>query len=321
MTPMVFPGDRRFAFTVIDDTDGGTVANLKPIYDLLKACGFRTTKTVWPLPCPEGSRDFWRSQTLDDEEYLDFVLKLRGDGFEIASHGATMESSPRERTLRGLDRFRDLFGHDPKIYVNHSRNQENLYWGVRRVDDGLVKWLYRLLLSGDHRLGFSGHDPASKFFWGDLAERRLEYVRNLTFRGVNLLRVNPSMPYRDPSRPFARWWFSTCDADDWRHFIRLLDSEGQTRLESQGGVCIVTTHFGKGFVRKGEVRPEVRRVVEELGRRPGWFVPAGTLLDWLREQRSGEELPPVEWKRMQRQWIRDLIVKHVHSRMLGPEWW
>ena len=26
------------------------------------------TKTVWPVACPEGSRDFIESQTLDDHE-------------------------------------------------------------------------------------------------------------------------------------------------------------------------------------------------------------------------------------------------------------
>src|SRR5687768_18315262 len=101
-----FPGGRRFAFTVIDDTDVATVENIRPVYRLLERLGMRTTKTVWPLSCPEGSRDFGDSETLDDPEYSEFVVDLARRGFEIASHGAKMESSTRERTLRGFDRMR-----------------------------------------------------------------------------------------------------------------------------------------------------------------------------------------------------------------------
>ena len=47
--PVVWPEGRKFAFTVLDDTDGQTVDNTKAVYDLLYDLGFRTTKTVWPL--------------------------------------------------------------------------------------------------------------------------------------------------------------------------------------------------------------------------------------------------------------------------------
>ena len=44
-----FPEGRKFAFTILDDTDDATVENVRPVYDLLTELGFRTTKTVWPL--------------------------------------------------------------------------------------------------------------------------------------------------------------------------------------------------------------------------------------------------------------------------------
>src|SRR5687768_8796569 len=121
-----FPDGHRFAFTIIDDTDVATVENVGPVYRLLAELGMRTTKTVWPVPCPEGSRNFGTSQTLDDPAYLAFVLDLAKQGFEIAYHGATMESSKRARTQRALDRFVELFGASPRVYANHSFNRENL---------------------------------------------------------------------------------------------------------------------------------------------------------------------------------------------------
>ena len=98
--PERWPQGKRFAFSIIDDTDVATVANVRPIYRLLERLGLRATKTVWPVSCPEGSRHFAGSQTLDDPDYLDFVQDLQRRGFEIAFHGATMESSTRERTCR-----------------------------------------------------------------------------------------------------------------------------------------------------------------------------------------------------------------------------
>ena len=141
---------------------------------------------------------------------------------------------------------------------------------------------------------------------------QIEYVRNLTFSEINLLRVNPSMPYRDPTRPYVRWWFSAAAADDVDEFNHLLRPENQQRLEADGGVCIVATHFGKGFGRAGETHPETRRLLELLAARKGWFPPVGELLDWLRGGRGTEELLPAsEWHRMQWRWARDTLARRI----------
>src|SRR5687768_16022988 len=158
-----FPGGKRFAFTVIDDTDVATVENVAPVYRLLERLGMRTTKTVWPLACPEGSRDFGSSQTLEDPDYLAFALDLQQRGFEIASHGATMESSTRERTLRALERMRSIFGTYPSVHANHANNREGLYWGSARVDDSLVRNIYRRVLG--ERDTFDGHVEGSQYWW------------------------------------------------------------------------------------------------------------------------------------------------------------
>ena len=83
------PGGKRFGFTILDDTDVATVANVGPVYDLLHHLGMRTTKTVWPVGAPEGSPNFSSSETLEDEDYRDFVLELERRGFEVTWHGPT----------------------------------------------------------------------------------------------------------------------------------------------------------------------------------------------------------------------------------------
>ncbi|HEU0054300.1 MAG TPA: hypothetical protein VFQ39_14030 [Longimicrobium sp.] len=305
-----WPEGRPFAFTILDDTDVATVRNVAPVYRLLEELGMRITKTVWPVACPEGSRDFSSSETLDDAEYLDFVLDLRRRGFEVTWHGATMESSTRARTEAALERFRALFGAYPRIHANHAYNRENLYWGTDRVDQPLLKAVIQRALptAPDH---YQGHVDGSPYWWGDLCARHVQYVRNLTFGEVNLLRVNPSMPYHDPARPLVRWWFSCSDAEDAPAFTRLLRPESQERLAGEGGCCIVATHLGKGFARDGQVERGVQRRLEQLAARGGWFVPVGELLDHLRAVRSDDTLDAGEWDRMQWRWARDLVRRRL----------
>jgi hypothetical protein len=303
-----FPGGKRFAFTIIDDTDVATVENVGPLYALLERLGMRTTKTVWTMACPEGSKNFSTSETLEDAAYREFVLHLQRRGFEIASHGATMESSSRERTAAGLERFRAVLGGFPRVHANHAGNCENLYWGPDRVDDPLLRQALRSLSGSTY---YKGHVEGTAHWWGDLCARHVEYVRNLTFAEINLLRVNPSMPYRDPSRPLVQWWFSATDAEDADAFCRLLSTARQDRLEREGGVCIVATHCGKGYVRDGSVVPGVQERLETLARRGGWFPPVGELLDWMRAHRKDELLPAAEWRRMQWIWARDLVLRKM----------
>ncbi len=305
LTRLEFPDGKRFAFTIIDDTDVATVENIEPVYRLLHELGMRTTKTVWPVSCPEGSADFSASQTLEDPAYRDLMIKLHAQGFEMAFHGATMESSTRERTLNALEKFRETFGSYPRVHANHAFNRENLYWGADRIDNPLLNYAYGRLRDrpADY---YGGHVEGSPWWWGDVLTRHITYVRNLTFREVNLLRINPSLPYHDPRRPLVPWWFSATDADNRDAFVALMTPEALDRLEAEGGVCILATHLGKGYAAHGAVRPEVAQVFENLSRRNGWFVPVGTLLDWLRERRERPELPGGEWRRMQWRWARDL---------------
>ena len=312
-TRLEFPGGARFAFTVIDDTDVATVDNVRPVYRALESLGMRTTKTVWPVRCHEGSKNFSLSETMDDPHYHDFLVDLQRRGFEVAFHGATMETSTRERTELALQRFRAAFGAPPRVHANHALNRENLYWGTERFDDPVIRMLYRLVTREPANF-YRGHCVGSPYWWGDLCREQIEYVRNLTFSEINLLRVNPSMPYHDSTRPYALWWFSATDAEGVEEFNELLRPANLKRLEDEGGVCIVATHFGKGFSRAGELHPETQRRLESVAQRHGWFPPVGELLDWLRARRKTDGLPAREWRQMQWRWARDTFTRQLAAR-------
>jgi len=282
-----FPLGKRFAFTILDDTDDATVENVKPVYDLLYELGYRTTKTVWPVDCPEGSREYFAGHTLSNPGYLHFCLELRARGFEITWHGATMESSTRDRTIKGLERFRDAFGHYPALHVNHAQNRENIYWGRDRYQTGAIRF-FAGLHKGDER--YVGHVEGSPYFWGDLCLEHFRFTRNFTFYDINTLKADPHTPYRLDATPFVRRWFSTSDGTNVDEFARVVHRGSIDRLHREGGVCILSTHLAKGFVTDGRVDLRVADALRYMSTLPGWFVPVSEVLDYLMMTAPTESL-------------------------------
>lgn len=301
---MQFPDGKRFAFSILDDTDDSTLENARPVYRRLQELGFRTTKTVWPLDCPEGSREYFAADTLQRAEYRAFVRELRDAGFEIASHGATMETSERERTLRGLAFLERELGVRPRLHANHGENRENVYWGAARFRSPVLRPLARAL-GGRPASWYQGERESSPWFWGDVCRERFEYVRNFTFRSLDLLRVDPATPYRLESTPYVRHWFSTTDAPTATDFLERLEPRALERLEAEGGVCIVSTHLGKGFARDGRLDPRVDALLAHVASRPGWFAPVSTILDHLRERRGERRLQGAALLRLELRFLLD----------------
>lgn len=309
---MKFPGGRRFAFSILDDTDDSTLENVRPVYDRLREYGLRTTKTVWPLDCPEGSRNYFAADTLQRAEYLAFVHALVDDHFELAFHGATMETSPRERTLRAIEFLEREFGRCPRLHVNHGENRESLYWGPERFATPFLRALVGLARAPS-RDRFCGEDPESPYFWGDVCRSRFDYVRNFTFRSLNMLSVAPEMPYRRADSHYVRYWFPTTDAPDVNVFRRRVTRAALDRLEEEQGACIVSTHLGKGFARDGRLDPDIEDVLRYLGRKPGWFVPVSTLLDHLREQQADRPLRRLRMLRLELHFLLDQLLERTTS--------
>ncbi len=299
-----FPDNKKFAFTILDDTDLSTVENIGPVYCLLTELGMRTTKTVWPLASVRDGR--LGGSSLQDPEYLKFILSLKERGFEIALHNVRNHDSTREMIDQGLEEFRKLIGHYPRVHSNHCRNRDNIYWGLARFDRRL-RLLYRASTAFRDERPFEGHDPGSRFFWGDLCRERVDYVRNFVFREINLDRVNPSMPYYDPSRPFVNYWFSSCDGAEVISFRERICEVNQDQLEAEGGVCIMYTHLACGFASAGKVDPRTEQLLRRLASRNGWFVPVCDLLDFLREERKTAKISAGEFVSMEKQWIRDKV--------------
>jgi hypothetical protein len=306
-----WPAGKRFAFTVVDDTEMATIDNVGPVYDLLGSLGVHTTKTVWPCGFQRPPR--FGGDTLDEPEYLRWIRSLADDGFEIAFHGATDHASLREGTVAALNSFRERLGADPRVHVNHFGQSEALYWGDARLD-GLPKLAYRgvnrLLGRAEH---YYGHDDRSPYFWGDICRDRVEYVRNYTFPGVLTTSMDALMPYHDPRRPYVNFWFSSSDAPRVEAFCDLLSEANQDRLCEEGGACIVYTHFAFGFTEAGTLHRRFEHLMRRLSALPGWFVPVSTLLDHLKVQEGWRPEPDIEEiRKLQMRWLR---ARMLHGRL------
>jgi hypothetical protein len=292
-----WPNGKRFAFSIFDDPDGQQRSMMNAVYGLLGDLGIFTTKGVWPnAPHAQASDP---GETCGSEEYVRILRQLQAAGFEIGYHNATSHTSDRAHTIVGLDRFRDLFGHDPVTMSNHFFCDEAIYFGDARLT-GLNRKLYRLMRRSHMSLG---HVPEQDLFWGDLCRDRVRYVRSFIFGDINTLRVCPLMPYHDPLRPFVNYWYCSTEAANLETANKTLVEAAQDRLEEEGGACILYTHFGHGFATEGQVNPRFRELITRLSEKKGWFAPVGTLLDFLRKQQGHKEIGRGERAALERRWL------------------
>lgn len=277
-----WPDGKRFALSIVDDTDQTTLERARPLYDVLYRAGLRTTKTVWTLERSMDAVPTDDGASLQDPEYRDWILDLQRKGFEIALHGVRGGSSDRATVQAGLDEFKQVLGADPRLHVNHALNRENLYWGEYRWWFAPYRWMFQLT----RPYTFTGHLASSPYFWGDLAQQRVKYVRRYTFSEINLLRVNPSMPYRVPNMPYVNYWFDASDGGSVDQFEDLLSEENLDRLERERGVTLIYMHLAAGSFSRGGGEPDPRFVarVNAVAARNGWFAPVSDILDHVARQ-------------------------------------
>lgn len=297
---ITWPEGKDFAFTVFDDTDFSTLENVREVYSFLIDCGFRITKSVWPIRGNQGSPI--GGATCEDKDYVEWLCHLKEIGFEIGFHNATCHSSLRDETIKALERFKELLGYYPKSMSNHSRNEESLYWGNYRLS-GFNEFIYNLLTRNRHKERFRGHKEGDKYFWGDICKEKIKYVRNFVFSDINTLKVCPIMPYYDPERPYVNYWFASSEGPDVPAFCQCVTEKNQDRLEGEGGACIMYTHFACGFYSKGSINSRFKFLIRRLSKKNGWFVPVSTLLDYLLEVKGPHNITAKERTKLERKWL------------------
>lgn len=277
---MKWPFNKEFAFTIIDDTDNSTTENIKPIYEYLTSKNIKTTKTVWIYP----SRNTFTGQTVQDKDYLDFLLKIERKDFEIQLHNVGSGNFTRYEIMQGFDVFKEKFGRYPSLQVNHASNPDCIYWGYKRFGV-LLRFIVKLIKPKTRR--FYGDEIGSEYFWGDLSKEHIRFIRNRVFNGINTLHYDPHMPYREKNKKYSNYWFSSSDGHTIIEFNNLTTKENVDKLIKKNGLCIVYTHFGYGFVEhNGEINKTFKKNIDYLSAQNGWFVPASEILNYLLKDKK-----------------------------------
>src|SRR5262245_7920161 len=301
-----WPEGKEFAFTLFDDTDLQTLDNARDVYAFLADIGLRTTKSVWPIRGPKSPGV--GGSTCEDEPYLQWVLRLQEQGFEIGLHNVTYHTSQRAETIYGMERFRALFGHYPYSMANHTGCYEGIYWGNYRFT-GAHEIFYNLLLRNKNKGVFQGHVEKSPLFWGDICKEKIKYVRNFIYNDINTLKLCPFMPYHDKGRPYVNYWFASSEGPEVNAFVSTMAEKNQDRLAEEGGACIMYTHLACGFYENGRIHERFKFLMERISKMNGWFVPVHTLLDYLQKSNGHCDITNHERKMMERKWFLHKILK------------
>jgi hypothetical protein len=245
--------------------------------------------------------------TCEDPEYRKWLKRLQESGFEIGYHMSTYKSSVREETIRGLERFNELFGHYPNVIANHMGCLENIYAGTDRLS-GVNRLLYQTWRKLWRKSSYYGHVEGNEYFWGDICREKTKYVRNFIFPEINTLRMCPMMPYHDPHKPYVNYWFASSDGHTMPSFNKCLSEKNQDRLEEEGGACIMYTHFAFGFHDNGALNERFKVLIKRLSRKNGWFVPVSVLLDYLLDRNGGHLITDGERRRLEIKWLSKKIL-------------
>ena len=188
-----------------------------------------------------------------------------------------------------------------------------MYWGPQRYRTPLLRGVAKALDAVRRTPRFEGEDQASPFFWGDLCKEHIRFVRGFAFARMDTHTLPPGRPYREPSTPWVNYWFTTSDCPDVHHFTRLVTAEAIESLARDGGVCILSTHLGKGFVRDNAVDPRVEATLTHLAELPGWFVPVSDILEHLLAGSTGN-ITRAERLQLELAHVLDRVIQRIASR-------
>jgi len=301
---IVWPDGKTFAFTVFDDADNHLDSNVNNVYAFLHDLNIHTTKSIWPNK-GKGA-PICGGLTCEDPGYVDWIHQLQEQGFEIGYHLATYHSSIREEIYDALEKFKKYIGHDPYTMANHALCKDTIYWGPARLSNPVYKTLYRLLNLHKDK-GFLGHDKTSDYFWGDYCRERITYVRNFTFKDTNTLKICPFMPYYDSKKEFVNFWYASTEGPKVMQFNKAIEPAKIDKLEEEGGLCIMYTHFGWNFSENGKLNPAFQKNMEYLAQKNCWFAPVHQVLDFLMEQNGKHAITNSERNMLERKWLTERL--------------
>ncbi|MDX2322636.1 MAG: hypothetical protein QNK26_18785, partial [Moritella sp.] len=81
------------------------------------------------------------------------------------------------------------------------------------------------------------------------------------------------------------------------------------KLQKDGGLCVVYTHFASGFINNGKLDETFKNNLDFLSQQNGWFAPASEILDYLKTQNKRTAITPFYVMKLDIKWLIDRIIK------------
>jgi hypothetical protein len=283
----LFPEGYTFGFTIIHDADCAYSRRLAPLFEAFDEFGFKLTVTAfvfwadwanngaiwreWKEAERDGG-DFFapKAVPLVDDKEREFYVELANRGHEIGIHTPSDTSDTRHDIVRAFEFFKEVFGHYPKVYTEHSGSTnkeaqanegskpESIYYNADLLNDyGPWVWI----------------DDE----WGIPHNRHAQFYDILAVNGSPFNKV-AEMKY-GIAKGFLR-------SGKWREgdgdgFLAGYSDENIDLLEKNRGLALVYTHLDKKWLDSGtrQMRGAIKDQLRYLASKNGWFVPASTILD------------------------------------------
>ena len=152
----------------------------------------------------------------------------------------------------------------------------------------------------------------SEYFWGDYSKDKIKFIRNRVFNGINTLKYDPRMPFKEKHKEYTNYWFSSSDGHTVEEFNDLISKSNINKLKRQGGLCIVYTHFASGFIdSNGKLNERFKDNIEYLSIQNGWFVPASEILEYLLSQKKKDYVSSFYINVLDFKWLSNRILKKL----------
>jgi len=278
----LYPEGCRFAFTIVHDADSAYSKRLAPLFDVFDDLGLRVTASAfafWAQWARGGAIwSEWRAASpltapiavpFCDPDERSFYQDLEARGHEIALHTPSDTSSTREEVVAAFELYRTTFGHYPTVYTEHSSRSNKDAQSNQGSDPSSPYYCRDVLLR---------YNP---WIWVDGAGALPDTSDGKYFEippDATPLNEQACARYGLPKAFVRTGRWTAGDADG---FLDSYSEENLDTLERDGGMALAYTHFDYGWLDSstGRMRADLEDRLRYLAAKPGWFAPAGEILD------------------------------------------
>lgn len=282
-----YPNGHNFAFTIIHDADSAYSQRLAPLFEVFDKLGLKITATLFTFwadwarkgkvwsewnALGKGEDRFFVpiGVPLEDEKEAEFYKFLALRGHEIGMHTPSDTSDTREELIRAYKYFKKVFGHYPKVYVEHSNR------------------------SNKEDQSNEGANPESNYYSTDLLNFYKSWIwvdgpgalpnkKHKKFYDILAVNGSPFSKFALDQYGIAKGFVRT---GKWKNsngdgFLDWYTQKNIDILSKERGLALVYTHLNYKWLdpKTRRMRKSIKNRLKYLVSKDGWFVPASKILD------------------------------------------